>query len=300
MKHSRATRETEPGEITGTSKSMRRALLITLFGFLVSHQTFLSAQEQTPTADKPSAVATATVGYPVVIKQVLLPGSELTGKPVESREAKVVLRVLGSFAHGDGFRYDLEMTGFEPGVHNLSESLIRKDATATADLPPVWVEITSQLPAGQVKPHQLPPTVPKVTGYYTGLMIAAAGLWSLGLLGILFWGRGKETHLSGKDRRPTVADRLRPLLERAAAGTLSDDERASLERVLLAFWRKKLRLEKLPPAQLFPQLRQHPEAAGLLRQMEQWLHAPGTSEGLHWQQLLEPYRTMDWTDLELP
>jgi hypothetical protein len=89
-------------------------------------------------------------------------------------------------------------------------------------------------------------------------------------------------------------------LERAAAGKLNDDERASLERVLLAFWRKKLRLEKLPPAQLYPQLRQHPEAAGLLLQMEQWLHAPGASEGLDWQQLLEPYRTMDWTDLELP
>lgn len=295
-----AMRKFDDREVTGSSLTMRRALLFIFFAWLVSHHASLSAQEQSPTTAKPSVSATATVGFPVVLKQVLLPGSELTGRPVESREAKVVVRVLDSFAHGDGYRYDLEATGFEPGVHNLSESLVRKDATATADLPPVWVEITSQLPAGQVKPHQLPLTVPKVTGYYTGLMIAAAGLWILGLLGILFWGRGKETHLSGKDRKPTVADRLRPLLERAAAGKLSDDERASLERVLLAFWRKKLRLEKVPPAQLFPQLRQHPEAAGLLLQMEQWLHAPGTSQGLDWQQLLEPYRTMDWTDLELP
>jgi hypothetical protein len=293
-------RKSDDRKVTGSSQTMRRGFLLVLLVWLVSHQAFLSAQEQTPAADVPSANATATVGFPVVLKQVLLPGSELTGRPVESREAKVVVRVLDSFAHGDGFRYDLEVTGFEPGVHNLSESLVRKDGNATADLPPVWVEITSQLPAGQVKPHQLPPTPPSITGYYTALMIAAAGLWILGLLGILFWGRGKETHLSGKDRKPTVADRLRPLLERAAAGKLNDDERASLERVLLAFWRKKLRLEKLPPAQLFPQLRQHPEAAGLLLQMEQWLHAPGASEGLDWQQLLEPYRTMDWTDLELP
>jgi hypothetical protein len=300
MRSRLAMRKSDDRKVTGSSQTMRRGFLLVLWAWLVSHQAFLSAQEQTPAAELPSVNATATVGFPVVLKQVLLPGSELTGRPVESREAKVVVRVLDSFAHGDGYRYDLEATGFEPGVHNLSESLVRKDTTATADLPPVWVEITSQLPAGQVKPHQLPPTVPKVTGYYTGLMIAAAGLWILGLLGILFWGRGKETHLSGKDRKPTVADRLRPLLERAAAGELSNDERASLERVLLAFWRKKLRLEKLPPAQLYPQLRQHPEAAGLLLQMEQWLHAPGASEGLDWQQLLEPYRTMDWTDLELP
>jgi len=300
MRSSLPMRKSDDRKVTGSSQTMRRAFLFVLLVWLVSHQVFLSAQEQTPAADMPSTSATATVGFPVVLKQVLLPGSELTGRPVESREAKVVVRVLDSFAHGDGFRYDLEVTGYEPGVHNLSESLVRKDGNATADLPPVWVEITSQLPAGQVKPHQLPPTPPSITGYYTALMIAAAGLWILGLLGILFWGRGKETHLSGKDRKPTVADRLRPLLERAAAGKLNDDERASLERVLLAFWRKKLRLEKLPPAQLYPQLRQHPEAAGLLLQMEQWLHAPGASEGLDWQQLLEPYRTMDWTDLELP
>ena len=300
MRSRLAMRKSDDGKVTESSQTMRRGFLLVLWAWLVSHQAFLSAQERTPAAELPSVNATATVGFPVVLKQVLLPGSELTGRPVESREAKVVVRVLDSFAHGDGFRYDLEVTGFEPGVHNLSESLVRKDGNATADLPPVWVEITSQLPAGQVKPHQLPPTPPSITGYYTALMIAAAGLWILGLLGILFWGRGKETHLSGKDRKPTVADRLRPLLERAAAGELSNDERASLERVLLAFWRKKLRLEKLPPAQLYPQLRQHPEAAGLLLQMEQWLHAPGASEGLDWQQLLEPYRTMDWTDLELP
>lgn len=295
-----ATRKSDDRKVTGSSQTMRRAFLLVLFAWLVSQQASYAAQEQASATATPSVSATATVGFPVVLKQVLLPGSELTGRPVQSREAKVVVRVLDSFAHGDGFRYDLEVTGFEPGVHNLSESLVRKDATATVNLPPVWVEITSQLPAGQVKPHQLPPAGPKVTGYYTGVMIAAAGLWILGLLGILFWGRGKETHLSGKDRKPTVADRLRPLLERAAAGKLSDDERASLERVLLAFWRKKLRLEKVPPAQLFPQLRQHPEAAGLLLQMDQWLHAPGTGQSLDWQQLLEPYRTMDWTDLELP
>lgn len=269
-------------------------------GLLFANRVDLTAQEQAQTAQKSEAIATASVGYPIVLEQQLFPGSELTGRPVESREAKVVVRVLDSFAHGDGYRYDLEVTGFEPGVHNLAESLVRKDGSTTTGLPAVWVEITSQLPAGQVKPHQLSPAPPKVTGYYTGLMIAAAGVWVLGLLGILFWGRGKETHLSAKERKLTVADRLRPLLERAAAGTLSDDERASLERVLLAFWRKKLRLEKLPPAQLFPQLRQHPEAAGLLSQMEQWLHAPGMSEQLDWQKLLEPYRTMDWTDLELP
>lgn len=300
MRSRLAMRKSDDGKVTESSQTMRRGFLLVLWAWLVSHQAFLSAQERTPAAELPSVNATATVGFPVVLKQVLLPGSELTGRPVESREAKVVVRVLDSFAHGDGFRYDLEVTGFEPGVHNLSESLVRKDGNATADLPPVWVEITSQLPAGQVKPHQVPPTPPSITGYYTALIIAAAGLWILGLLGILFWGRGKETHLSGKDRKPTVADRLRPLLERAAAGELSNDERASLERVLLAFWRKKLRLEKLPPAQLYPQLRQHPEAAGLLLQMERWLHAPGASEGLDWQQLLEPYRTMDWTDLELP
>jgi len=247
-----------------------------------------------------SALARSTVGFPVKIEQLKLPGGRLVSRPLETRTEPLVVRVLDAFAHGDGFRYDLEVTGFEPGRHNLCTGLVRADGSSAAELPQVWVEIASQLPPGQVKPHELTPATPSVTSIYTGLLIAAGGIWLLGLAAILFGGRGKEHHLSQRRRQVTVADRLRPLLEQAANGQLSSQDRAALERVLLAFWRKKLRLEQLAPAELIPQLRQHSEAAGLLGQLETWLHAPPSDEPIDWQKLLAPYRSMDLAELELP
>lgn len=274
-------------------------LLLLMSGeILAAERLQATSGAQVPTTED-TAVASSSVGYPVRIEQLKLPGSRLVSRPLESRATPLVVRVLEAFAHGDGFRYDLEVTGFEPGRHNLAEGLVRADGSPTVDLPPVWVEISSQLPPGQVKPHELAPVTPTVTSLYTGLLIAAGGIWLLGLLAILFWGRGKEHHLSQQRRQVTVADRLRPLLEQAATGQLSSVDRAALERVLLAFWRKKLRLEQLAPAALYPQLRQHPEAAGLLGQLETWLHAPATEEPIDWQQLLAPYRSMDFADLEL-
>ena len=247
-----------------------------------------------------SSIASSTVGFPVRIEQLKLPGTRLVSRPLESRTEPIVVRVLDAFAHGDGFRYDLEVTGFTPGKHNLCEGLVRADGSSAADLPAVWVEIATQLPPGQIKPHELQPSAPQVLSLYTGLLIAAGGLWLLGLAAILFWGRGREHHLSQRRRQMTVADRLRPLLEQAATGQLASVDRAALERVLLAFWRKKLRLETLPPAELIPQLRKHPEAAGLMEQLETWLHAPPGEQPIDWQLLLAPYRTMDLAELELP
>lgn len=271
---------------------------------LLLAQARLGAQEP-PRGTSPAApgleraVATSSVGYPVRIDQLLLPGSKLISRPLESREAPLVIRVLDGFAHGDGYRYDLEVTGLDPGRHNLCAGLVREDGTSSADLPPVWIEITSQLPPGQVKPHELAPAPPAVSGLYTGLLIAAGGLWLLGLAGILFWGRGKEYQLSRQRREVTVADRLRPLLEQAAQGELTGTDRAALERVLLAFWRKKLRLESLSPAELYPQLLRQPEANQLLGQLERWLHAPAGDQEVDWQELLAPYRAMNLSELEL-
>ncbi len=243
--------------------------------------------------------SSSTVGFPMRIEQLFLPGSELIGRPLEDRNSPLSVRILDSFAHGDGYRYDLEWTGYQLGRINLCQGLIRRDGSPTDDLPKVWVEVNSQLPEGQVKPHEVPSSPPEVTGLYTGLLIALGGLWFLGLLAILFGGRAKQHSLARRERRLTVADRLQPLLAQAAAGELGSEDRAALERVLIAFWRKKLRLEQASPDRLFPQLKQHAEAATLVNQLELWLHAPPGELTPDWQNLLAPYRSMDLAELEL-
>lgn len=283
------------------SRLRREAITWTASAFLffILCHVATSAAQQPEASDERRPIASAPVGFPSQVKQVLIPGTELVARPVDSREAKLVVRVLESFAHGDSYRYDLEFTGLEPGLQNLCQALVRADGSSTENLSPIYVEISSQLPPGQVKPHELQPAAPRVIGWYTGAMIAAAGLWLLGLFAILFWGRAKERTLAHRQGSRSVADRLRPFLEQAARGELAQEDRAALERVLLAFWRKKLRLDNLPPAQLFAQLKQHPEAAALLVQMEQWLHAPAAEQAVDWQALLAPYRSMNFEELEL-
>src|SRR5437867_3237409 len=73
---------------------------------------------------------------------------------------------------------------------------------------------------------------------------------------------------------PTLADRLRPLVEQAAAGTLTRDGQAQLERLLLNHWRQRLELTTDSFADAIRKLRQHNEAGALLRELENWLHRP--------------------------
>ena len=64
-----------------------------------------------------------------------------------------------------------------------------------------------------------------------------------------------------------------------------------LERLLLAFWRRRCDLAGLEPAAALARLRAHPEAGALLRGTDAWLHQPpGRAETVDVEALLAPYR----------
>src|SRR5262249_44397110 len=98
----------------------------------------------------------------------------------------------------------------------------------------------------------------------------------------------------------SLADRLRPLVEGAIAGKLSQPELASLERTLIAFWRHRLNLDQADPAESIQSLRQHAEAGPLLEQLETWLHRPGPHDYVDPVRLLEPYKNMPAEELPAP
>jgi hypothetical protein len=232
----------------------------------------------------------ATVGMPAKIDGLLLPGSELEAKPLD-RKAPVVLRVLNTYPHGTlGFRYDLEWYGLEPGTFDLREALRRKDGSPTGDVPPIKVQVNPLLPPGQVVPNAVQPHgTPSLGGYQT-LLIAGGVVWVVGLLAILLLGRRKRRAEADESKPLTVADRLRPLVEKAMAGQLSLTEQAALERTLLAFWRTRLHLEHTRPVEAIGRLRAHPEAGALLNQLEAWLHRPAPANESDVATLLRPYR----------
>ncbi len=235
----------------------------------------------------------SSVGATTKIEQLVLPGTELEVKPVEDRKLPVVLRIVNVDKHGSAHRYEMTYYALEAGTYDLRDYLQRKDGTPLGDVPEIKVTVKSQLPAGQVLPHELPAVRPASTGGYWWVVIAAAVLWAVGFLAILLVGRQKKIiEAVAVGNRHSLADQLRPLIERGIEGKLDLAERAGLERSLLAYWTRKLKLENLKPAERFAKLRDHADAGPLLNQLEAWLHQPGPQAGVDVAALLRPYQNL--------
>jgi hypothetical protein len=226
---------------------------------------------------------------------VVLPGPELEPKPHDDRKRPVVIQALTAYPHGTAFRYDIEYYGLDPGTYNLSNYLRRKDGSPATGLPPIPVRVNPVRPPGQVEPNALAiDDGPRIGGYRL-LLIAGGVLWVLGLLAIVGWMLSpllRSRQALAEARPVSLADRLRPLVEGALAGKLSQPELAGLERTLLAFWRRRLNLEAAEPAEAMRTMRKHPDAGPLLSQLEAWLHRPGPHEPVDVAALLRPYRDL--------
>ncbi len=230
-----------------------------------------------------------TVGMSQTLSEIILPGSELEVTDIEDQQP-FVLRITKSFVHGDAFRYHFVYYGLEPGEYNLTDYLQRKDGSERGDLPEQIITVQAVLPPGQVTPNQLTlPQAPSIGGYR--LLLALAGVvWVVGLLLLIrSTRRPRSDQQASTDRPRSLADQLQPLLEAAAAGSLAESQRAELERLLLAFWRKKLGVTGRSPAEAMTALKADPEAGELLRQLEDWLHNPNPSAPVDLKRLLKPY-----------
>lgn len=231
------------------------------------------------------------VGLPLVVREIYIPGGEVRPKPRRDREPPLVVRVLDIRSAKDGSRYDFEIHGLEPGPHDLADYLEPVDGVA-AEIPEIPVNITTALPEGLPIPHPVTPgELPELGGYRTK-MIAVAAVWAAGLVGLLAW-RRKKPVLDGAAAAaaPSLAARLRPLVDRAAKGGLSDGERASLERLVIGHWRGELpEIAAMAPAEALAALRQHPQASPLILALERWLHARSSEVGpAEIERLLKPY-----------
>lgn len=246
-----------------------------------------------PAVDQAKPLSKSSVGLPQRINQIVLSGTELEVRPSEDHDEPLVLRVVATYKHGSAYRYDLEFYCLEPGKFDLRRALRRKDGASADDLPPMPVEIASLLPAGQIVPAALVvKPAPRLGGYR--LLLAVIGVaWALGLAAILLVGRHRKRALAAAAATgPTLADQLRPLVSAAMASQLTPDGQAQLERLLLGYWSRRLKLTEVEPAEAIAALRRDDQAGELLRQVEAWLHRPGGAGGVDVSAMLAPYRDL--------
>lgn len=234
---------------------------------------------------------TAGVGARARIEQIVLPGTELVAAPT-TMKSPIAVRVLKVWPHGQLLRYDLEWTGLDAGTHDLAKYLARKDGSATTDLPSLPVTVTTVLGKGMVEPSEPAPQPAERLDGYTRLQWIAGIAWAVGLLVILFAGRRFRRKPVATVAVPTLADRLRPLVQSVVAGGADTAAKAELERLLVAFWRSRLALQQATAVDAIVAIHRHPEAGALLRQLERWLHEPVPPTEADWNALLAPYRAV--------
>jgi len=226
--------------------------------------------------------------------ELALPGTLLQGKPVTDKAA-LLLRVASTqpAPRRADLWYDLRYMGLVPGAHDLKNYLVRADGSSTADLPSIPVAVLGLLPEDH-KGELVRGSGARwpFFGGYRIVMGAVAGLWAALMVPLFFWGRRKrERVVAPPPARKTFADRLRPLIDRAARGSLTIEEKGKLERMLLWYWQQRLDLTADSPADAIAALRRHDQAGELLRALEEWLHRrPGTATATDVNALLAPYR----------
>lgn len=234
-----------------------------------------------------------TTGMDAQITDLIRAGSELEAKDLESTNSPIVLRVIQVFPHVDDFRYDLSFYGIVPGKYDLRDYLQRKDGSTMEGVAPIPVEILPVRPVGELVRPTLDLEKPPRVGGYKLALIAIGVFWFLILLLLIFGFKKKtEEQIAQRTKPVTLADQLRPLVKQAQSGELSQSGQAELERTLLGIWRKRLKLEAEEPAAAIIKLRKDEEAGALLRELEKWLHKPGSADDIDLAELLKPYEKL--------
>lgn len=225
--------------------------------------------------------------------EITLARGDYQPKPLDDR-TPLILRVEAVEKTEDGrFNYDFHYIGFEPGSYELADYLIRPDGSPAAELGGVMVQVRSILPPDHK--GALNSYVPRPFPWFGGYRMMLGGLavlWVLGLLAFIWFGRRKKAAVvvEAVVPPPSYAERMRPFVEAAAAGTLTASGQAELERLMTGYWREKLDLPERRMADVLAGLKRHPEAGSLLLALERWLHRPGGASATEINSLLEPYR----------
>lgn len=204
-------------------------------------------------------------------------------------------------ADGGGYRVVVRYMGFEPGDYSLANYLTLPDGSRAEELTPFKLMVRSELPGdhnGQLEKME-PAPFPFMGGYRVFLGSLAV-IWVAGIVWFIRSSRKRNVVAVAVEMltEPSFAERIRPLVEAAAAGHISLDEQTLLERLLMGFWREKLEIAEPRMADAIGVLKKHPLAGEILRAMERWLHQAGNASPSEINRLLEPYHRQPATVVE--
>jgi len=264
---------------------MRRVAVILLLGICALAKA-QPASAPAPVQAVRGLAATVEIGYAPVLR----------GRTEQAPNSPLMVRVL---AVPGAARQRVEFVGSVAGVFDLRDYLERADGGSLDDLPPIPVEVLTQLPPG----HGTDLFSSESSGFtwsavYRELLWAAVALWVLAPAVYLVVRAMRKPQAAPVELPaappPAPEEQLRAVLAAAAARDLSIAERGQLELLVLRFLGTQLGLPVRGSgdlAETLAALRGHPETRGFVVALERWLHArDGDAARAHAAQALEELR----------
>lgn len=223
-------------------------------------------------------LASTTIGIEgKVMYRVEAGGPRLIARPVD-RFADVNLRIAEVIEDGNAKLYDLRFIAQHAGRFDLRDALERVDGGPMSALPAAPVAVGAKLdPEHDGELIAMQDVSAKPRAGYRATMIAVGSVWLLVPIVYAGWRlahRRRREVLAPPPPPPTLADQLAPMVELARTGKLDVEGRATLERLVIAYWRKRLHLQSLSTRAALDAVKADPKAGALLNAVERWLHAP--------------------------
>lgn len=270
------------------TRARAAALALALFAPMAAAQLAF-----TPTPGDPTPAARGIAGS----VEVTSTGPRLRADPAQTLASPILVRIAESRPAGEGATtYRIEFIGVVAGTYNLRDALQNEDGSPASALPPLPVNIYTQLPPNHgTDVYGLADPPFRLVGWYREFMVAAAVLWIAVPVAVVARRRLRRRPPPAAAPvvpPPTLADLLRPLVEAAQARAMTIAERGRLELLLYSYWREHLGITRGTQAEVIAHLRGHPQAGRLLLAVERWLHQPqggGDSPDDDVASLLEPF-----------
>ena len=129
------------------------------------------------------------------------------------------------------------------------------------------------------------------------MVIGVCILWVTVLLVLIFGGRQSPVSKPPETQPESLADLLKSRLDAVQNKEMPETQYAELERMLFAFWRRRLGLESTDAAEALRAIHQDPTAGPLMKQLEEWIHNPNGDKQVDLAALLNPLRSIPASEI---
>jgi hypothetical protein len=203
---------------------------------------------------------------------VTFPGEKLMAAKVDDK-SRAMVRILTAQKSGDGYKYEMEFIGLEPGEYNLIDYL-RTENDEPLTFKKHQIEVGTSLAVGfdgELLDYQK--TSRNLIPWYKKINYAVMAIWALLLPVIILYGRKKKkADEIVVEEEKSINEKIRGLL--SSMGNSSSKELwQKVESLIFQHWCEKKNLQGMPMHEAIIKLKEDDEAGPFILKLEKGIHS---------------------------